>query len=189
MMTLSVRQKSNIRHFVYYLVNGTLDFELMQKTFGDHYHDKLISDPDLFYKTACVYINQEIKLNPKWPDVKKLGKFICQLYYGGINTDFEVWEMDYAIGGRDFSADFKSFVKWFIEAKTVKDVSFRNYINDGASYVEQCFAIWSNVVVLDENKVTNYAHAIERVEQYIKSYYVEGYEDDLGEWECELHME
>jgi len=37
--------------------------------------------------------------------------------------------------------------------------------------------------------VTNNEHAIERVEQYIKFYYVPGYTDNLEEWECELHME
>jgi len=54
-MKLSIRQKSNIRHFVYYLVNGTLDFELIQRTFGDSYYEKLQLNSDLFYKTTYLY--------------------------------------------------------------------------------------------------------------------------------------
>jgi hypothetical protein len=171
-------------------VNGTLDFELIQKTFDDTYYDKLKSYTDLFYKTTCIYINQEIKLNPSWPDTKKLGKFICQLYADNIdNSDFEDWEIDFTTERTDYSSDFKNFTKWFINAKTVSGITYSNYISDGASFVEQCFAIWANVVIIESNRVINSDHAIERVEQYIKSYYVRGYKDNLEEWECELHME
>ncbi|MCC6283134.1 MAG: hypothetical protein IT262_21180 [Saprospiraceae bacterium] len=189
-MTLSVRQKSNIRHFVYYLVNGTLDFELIQKTFADTYHDTLKSNSDLFYKTACVYINQEIELNPQWPDTKKLGKFICDLYENRVNeADFENWKTNFDTQQKDFSSDFKSFTKWFIASKTVPGITYSDYIDARASFVEQCFAIWANVVEIEHNVVKNTNHAIERVEQYIKSYFVPGFIDNLEEWECELHME
>jgi hypothetical protein len=189
-MTLSVREKSNIRHFSYYLINGTLDFDLIQETFGNNYYDKLKDNAELFYKTACVYINQEKKLKPSWPDTKKLGKFICQLYTGNINSrDFENWEIDFTTHDFDFSSDFKQFTKWFIETNVVEDISYKNYVSDGASFVEQCFAIWANAVILENNKVINFEHSIERVEQYIKSYYIEGYIDNLEEWECELYME
>ena len=190
-MTLSIRQKSNIRHFVYYLVNGTLDFELIQKTFGDGYNDKLKSNAELFYKVACVYINQEIKLSPTWPDTKRLGKFICQLYADNIDTDDfnEDWEKDFGTEKPNFSSDFKKFTKWFIESNTVPSVTYIDYIGDGASFVEQCFAIWANVVKIENNQVINNEYAIERVEQYIKSYYITDYIDNLEDWECELHME
>lgn len=189
-MTLTLRQKSNIRHFVYYLTNGTLNPELIQEVFGDDYHLALQAKPELFYKTACVYINQEIASTPKWPDTKRLGKFICQLYLDNIDSnDFDDWETNFATEKPDFSSDFKKFTRWFINAKTIPGISFKNYIGDGATFVEQCFAIWANVVILDENKVNNYDHAIARVEQYIKSYYIEDYVHDLEEWECELHFE
>ncbi len=189
-MTLSIRQKSNIRHFAYYLVNGTLDFELIQRTFPGGYYDTLQSNPELFYKTTCVFINQEMKLSPSWPDTKKLGKFFCQLYLNNFDTsDFEDWETDFKTEKPDFSSDFKNFAKWFINAQTVTGITYSDYIGDGASFVEQCFAIWANVVVIDNNKVTNSKHAIERVEQYIKSYYVQGFTNNLEDWECELHRE
>jgi hypothetical protein len=189
-MTLSVRHKSNIRHFVYYLVNGTLDFVLIRETFGGTYYEKLKSRPDLFYKTACVFINQEIKLDQEWLDTKKLGKFICQLYKNNINTvDFEDWETNFNTQKSDYSSDFKNFTNWFIKSNTLPGVTYNDYIGDGASFVEQCFAIWSNVIELEQSRVTNNDYAIERVEQYIRSYYIPGYIDNLEEWECELHIE
>jgi|GEM_PF-1486028 len=189
-MTLSVRQKSNIRHFVYYLVNGTLDFELIQTIFDSNYYDVLKSKPDFFFKTSCVFINQEIKLNPNWPNTKRLGNFICRLHCNNLDkTYFETWEIDFTENKADYSSDFKKFTRWFIEAKTVDNIKYNNYIEDGASFVEQCFAIWANVVNIENNRVTNFSHAIERVEQYIKSYYLPGYINDLEEWEYELHME
>lgn len=189
-MVLSNKQKSNIRFFAFYLVNGTLDFELIQQTFGNTYQNQLKSNPDLFYKTACVFINEEVMLNPDWPYTKKLGKFVCQLYNGNINiADFEDWEIAFDTEKADYSSDFKNFTKWFINSRIVPDIAYINYIEDGASFAEQCFAIWGNVVKLKNNRVTNNDYAMERVEQYIKSYYIPGYKNNLKEWECELHME
>jgi len=189
-MTLSVEQKTNIRLFVFYLVNGTLDVELIEESFGVSYHDVLKLNPDLFYKTACVYINQEIKLFPNNTDTERLGKFICELYKSSNHkTDFADWETNFDTQQNDFSTDFKNFTKWFISAKTVLGVTYSDYIDNGASFVEQCFAIWANVVKIENNRVINNDHAIERVEQYIKLYFVPGYIDNLEEWERELYME
>jgi hypothetical protein len=189
-MTLTVRQKSKVRHFIYYLVNGTLDFELIQHTFNERYHQTLKDNPDFFYKTSCVFINQDTKLNPDWPDTKRLGKFICSLYKHDTDIfDFETWETDFSLSKPDYSSDFKLFVKWFTETTVVENITFDKYITDGASFVEQCFAIWTNVIILENNKVVNSEHSIERVKQYIKSYYLDDFIDNLEEWECELYME
>jgi hypothetical protein len=189
---LSTRQKSNIRHFIFYLVNSTLNFELIQTTFGNNNHTNyyqtvLKSDPDFFYQTACVFINQETTLHPDWPYTEKLGRFICHLHDKRIDiSDFEPWELNFTTDGSDFSSDFKQFTKWFIQANVVNGASFSNYIDDGASFAEQCFAIWTNVVTLDAGRVTNFEHAIKRVEEYIKFYYNPEYGFNLEEWECEL---
>src|SRR6185503_17782929 len=102
-MMLSIRQKANIRLFIFYLVNGTLNFELIQTIFGNNYHALLESKPDYFYQTACVYINQEIALQPDFPDTKKLGRFICHLHDKQISiSDFEPWELNFTAVGQDF---------------------------------------------------------------------------------------
>ena len=187
-MPLTVKQKSNIRHFAYYLVNGTLDFELIQKTFGNSYHSCLKSNTNLFYKTGCVFINQELWLNPDWLDAKKLGKFICQLYTNTISTDdFKDWETDCTTDKPNYSSDFKKFMQWFIRFQVASGITFDSYIDDGATFVEQCFAIWANVVQVENSAIINHKHAIDRVEQYIKSYYIDGFTDNLEDWECELY--
>jgi hypothetical protein len=187
-MRLSTTQKTNIRHFIYYLVNGTLNFEQIELTFEGKYFEVLKKNPDYFYKTACVFINQEVKLNPSWPDTQKLGQFISHLYNNDLKTEqFEEWELDFTYNKLDFSSDFKRFTKWFIEKMVTEDHSYHNYIANGASHVEQCFAIWANVVVVNNNQVTNFYYAIGRVEQYIHSYYIKDFKSDLEEWECELH--
>jgi hypothetical protein len=187
-MTLSVIKKSNIRHFIYYLVNGTLNFELIQHTFNDSYHQILKDNPDFFYKTCCVFINQETTSNPSWPDTKKLGRFMCHLHSPTVDIyDLEDWEQDFTCSESDLSSDFKRFTKWYQETETVDNIFYDDYISEGASFVEQCFAIWTNVIELGGNKVINFEHSTERVEQYIKSYYMDGFIDNLQEWECELH--
>lgn len=189
-MMLSTRQKSNIRHFIYYLVNGSLNFELIELTFGGKYFEILKTKPDYFYKTACVFINQEFNLNPSWPDTLKLGQFICHLHHGDLKTEqFTDWELDFSYNKPDLSSDFKRFTKWFVEKITDKDYSYHSYIENGASYIEQCFAIWANVVVVNNNQVANFDFAIERVDQYINSYYLKDFKSNLEDWECELHLE
>ncbi|MBF9237213.1 hypothetical protein I2I05_07370 [Hymenobacter sp. BT683] len=190
MPVLSIRQKSSVRHFIYYLVNGTLDFDLVEQTFDGQYHEVLKNEPELFYKTACVFINQETAQNLDWPNVKKLGKFICSLYKQDKElSTFESWETNYVATVPGYSSDFKLFTEWLIKTEVVKGISYKHYISEGASFAEQCFAIWTNVVEFNDNKVSNSEFARERVIRYIKSYYLEGFIDDLEDWEFELHME
>lgn len=191
-MKLTIRQMSNIRHFIYYLVNGTLDFELLNSRLSVNYYDYLKTHPELFYKTCCVFINQEVKDSPSWPHVKRLAQFICKEIDPQNNQDLaklEDWEFDFQIYTTDLAGSFKSLSKWFIQSSIVDGVEYSNYIEAGASFVEQCFAIWANVIVFEEQNAVNYDHAINRVTEYIKSYFDPNYEDNLEEWEIELHME
>lgn len=77
-MQLTARQKSNIRHFVYYLVNGTLDHQPLHNLILPTCRDYLKTRPDVFYKTCCVFINHEVMLEPSWPQVKRLAQFCLQ---------------------------------------------------------------------------------------------------------------
>ena len=191
-MKLSIRQKSNIRHFIYYLVNGTLDFDLLNVRLQKAYHEVLKSDSDLFYKACCVFINQETKYNSDWPDVKRIAQFIYKELDPNSSDDLvtlEPWETQFEILKISLSDDFKSFTRWFIENSVVDKIGYKDYIEDGASFVEQCFAIWANVIECKDGVPINSNRAKERVEEYIKSYYIPGYKDNLESWECELHME
>jgi hypothetical protein len=191
-MNLTIRQRSNIRHFIYYLVNGTLDFELLNNCLSVNYHDHLKTHPELFYKTCCVFINQEVKLNPSWPEVNRLAEFIyleTELERRKDVKEFESWELNFQIKSLDLSDSFKAFSKWFIESGVVEGVGYTNYIEDGASFVEQCFAIWANVIEFDEVQAINFEQATSRVTEYMKSYYDTSFKHCLEDWEFELHME
>jgi hypothetical protein len=174
------------------LVNGTLDFELLNNRLSVNYHDHLKAHPELFYKTCCLFINHEEKLNPSWPQVNRLAEFNCKEIEPEKHKDvkeFESWELDFQIRSSDLSGSFKAFSKWFIESVLVEGVSYTNYIEDGASFVEQCFAIWANVIEFEEGQAVNFEHAVSRVTEYIKSYYDPSYKDSLEDWECELYMQ
>ena len=187
-MNLSAKQKTNIRHFIYYLVNGTLDFELLNSRIQGLYYEKIKQEPSLFFKACCVFINQAVTIDSDWPQVKRIAQYLCKEIDPINNSDLndlELWELDYQITTNDLSGEFKSFTKWFIETAIVKGVSFINYMDDGATFVEQCYAIWSNVIMFDKGICTNSDYTRSRVSEYICAYYL-GHQSSLENWECEL---
>lgn len=186
-MNLTERQRSNIRHFIYYLVKGTLDFPLRERIFEDKYPNFLATNPDCFYAAACVFINQEIALRPGWPDVGKLARFVAHQYDESVDADdFEVWELDLTSDDNGLASAFKRFTAWFISTSVVPGFSYEDYILKGASFAERCFAIWANAAAFDENGITNETYATGRVAEFIRSYAVPGYRSDLEDWEQQM---
>ena len=190
-MNLTLKQKSNIRRFIYYLVNGSLDFESLHNPLSANYHDYLKSHPELFYKTCCVFINQEAKLDPSWPEVKRLAEFICEEVEPHRNQNtkkFERWELDFEIRSMDLPGSFKSFTQWFIVSTVVEGIGYTNYINEGASFVERCFAVWADAIEFEDNRAVTYKHSISRVTEYINWYYDPTDEDDGEERDWPLPL-
>jgi hypothetical protein len=87
------------------------------------------------------------------------------------------------------SDSFKRFTKWFLWSTVVAGISYTNYIEGGASFVEQCFAIWANVIAFKGGQAMNLEYATSRAAEYINSYYRPSYKHNLEDWECELYME
>jgi len=96
------------------------------------------------------------------------------------------------------SSDFRSELRLF--ACSVGSGSFGDDILEGIDYrpvltaggyvLETVFAIWANVIELDENgKVLNPAHAERRAAQYIRAILSSSYvvEPPWEPWEVELH--
>jgi hypothetical protein len=193
-MKLSIRQRSNIRFFAFYLVNGTLDYSLLNEQLGMNFHEYLKSHPDLFFKTCSVFINQEMKLSPDWPFVRRLADYGCKCVASGKFEDFEdfeTWETDHSMDGHSISCCFKRFSLWFTELVIDGKFEFRDFIDSGATFVEQCFAIWGNVVDVENGVVVNYDYCLNRVLIYMNSYFskdADGRLNDLEEWEWELHF-
>ncbi len=93
----------------------------------------------------------------------------------------------------DFSGALRTF-SYFIASGThymLKDVEYLNLFGEEPSAIEMVFAIFANVVELDENgDVMNYKYAQKRATDYLKFYCVEGFEVNppFEEWETELYM-
>ena len=92
----------------------------------------------------------------------------------------------------EFSGALRTFA-YFIASGThymLEDVEYFDLFGEEPSAIEMVFAIFANVIELDENgKVLNCRYAQKRATDYLKSYCVEGYEVDppFEEWETELH--
>jgi hypothetical protein len=185
-MYLSIRQKSNIRHFIYYLVNGTLNFDVLHNKLKGEYHEILKNDPGLFYKACCVFINQECRLNEDWPQTGRIAGFIYDTIKGTEEFSFEAWETDLEIRDNDLNGAFKLFTKWFMHFESQGGGNYSAYIGELATFVETCFSIWSNVVTFNDGKITNADLANARVGSYINSYFT-GTPYDIEDWEWELY--
>jgi hypothetical protein len=95
----------------------------------------------------------------------------------------------------DLSAELRLFAFYLVNRTLEPDVlpSDLDYssIFDEPSALEMVFAIWANVITLDENgKVGNAARASRRAAQSIRLFVEPGYvvEPPFEEWEIELHI-
>ena len=93
----------------------------------------------------------------------------------------------------DFSGALRTF-SYFIASGThymLEDVEYLDLFGEEPSAIEMVFAIFANVIELDENgDVLNYKYAQKRATDYLKSYCVKGFEviPPFEEWETELYM-
>ena len=82
---------------------------------------------------------------------------------------------------------------YFMSSGTHYDLRGINYLElygEEPSAIEMAYAIYANVIELDENgNVTNAKYAEKRAVQYIRSYYDKTYKVDppFEDWEIELH--
>ncbi|MBE9585044.1 hypothetical protein IM792_11340 [Mucilaginibacter sp. JRF] len=190
----TTHQRSKIRHFAYYLVNGTLNFDILNNQLTTDYHTFLATNPQVFFRACCAYINHELRFNADWPDVKRLGGMIAQWIepekFAEL-VNIEEWELDVNIDQAGFKGAFQSFAHWIsIEHSRnpfVENAYYSDLITDGATNVETCFAIWANVIEFKDGSAINYEYSLTRVQEYLKMYYGQGYEPQLEDWEWELH--
>ena len=93
----------------------------------------------------------------------------------------------------DFSGALRTF-SYFIASGThymLEDVEYLDLFGEEPSAIEIVFAIFANVIELDENgEVLNYKYAQKRATDYLKSYCVKGFKVNppFEEWETKLHM-
>lgn len=90
-----------------------------------------------------------------------------------------------------FSGALRTFA-YFIASGThymLEDVEYLDLFGEEPSAIEMVFAIFVNVIELDENgDVLNFTYAQQRATDYLKSYCVKGFEVDppFEDWEMNL---
>lgn len=190
---LSIRQRSNIRLFAYYLVNGTLDFDLLNNQLSVEYHGYLKTHPELFFKACFAFINLECKYAPNWPHMDHLGGLISQWIEPERFSKYnEPIETDCRANPKGLKEAFLAFSHRFsigqADEPFIAGINYADFISDGATNVETCFAIWANVIEFENGVAVNQEYAISRVLEYLKMYYGNGYQAQLEDWEWELYL-
>ncbi len=189
-MNLHIPRRTNIRHFAYYLVNGTLDFEALNSMFEDRYQATLIANPQVFEKICQIFMLQEVRDEPSWPQVKILAQHLISEINGQCSiTNGEIADAVNALdaGKQVIFTEFQTFVHWLVSSPIVSGIGYKNYLADGATFVEQCFAIWSNVIEFDTVSCKNRDETLNKVSEWIKFYYGQLNDLTLSESEMELH--
>jgi hypothetical protein len=185
---LDIENKSDIRFFIYYLVNGTLDFDLLNNELKTNYIEYIEAHPELFFHTCCVFINHQKRTPSNEPMSRRCAEYICKT----IEPDnfsqfdnFEPWEINFDFNSNDFYDCFKDFSYRIAFEKIEKLESNKPYYKDlfswGASYLEKAYSIWANNLEIENLVVLNQEYAIDRAVLFFLNR-----EEELEEWEREL---
>lgn len=188
-MRLDTKTKADIRFFSYYLVNGTLDFDLLNNQLEVNHIEYLAENPRLFFEAYCIFINHKQHTPDIDPMNKRVAEYICKTIdphnFKKIDN-FENWEIDFEIEGNDFANSFKDFAYKIsmdkIEKLVVSENYFRNCISYGATFWETVFVIWANNLQIESGKIVNQEYVIERATQWFLDV------AKVQEWEYELEM-
>ena len=188
-MRLDIKSKADVRFFTYYLVNGTLDFDLIHEELEEFHIDYLENNPKLFFESFCIFSNHKYRT----PDINPMNSRVAQYICKTIDPEkfkrfdnFESWELDFDFNGNDFFNCLKEFafkisfdkIDILIETENL----FKEHISYGATFWETVFVIWANNLEIENGVITNQQYAISRAAQYFINY------DEIEEWEYELEM-
>ena len=94
--------------------------------------------------------------------------------------------------GDSFSGALRTFA-YFMSSGThyqLEGVDYLKLYGSEPSAIEQAYAIYANIIEIDENGIViNAKYAEKRAAQYIRSYFDETYKVDppFEDWETELH--
>jgi hypothetical protein len=96
--------------------------------------------------------------------------------------------------GNSFSAALRTFAFWVANGTVghplLEGLEYREVLFDEPSAMERLFAIFANVIELDETgNVTNAKHAERRAAQWLRAHPEPGFviEPALEDWEMALH--
>jgi hypothetical protein len=92
----------------------------------------------------------------------------------------------------DFSGALSTFAYFMASGShyMIEDIEYLTLYGEEPSAIEMVFAIFANVLELDEDgKVLNFTYAQRRATDYLRSYCIPGFEvvPPYEEWETELY--
>ncbi len=188
-MKLDTKYKADVRFFIYYLLNGTLDFDLLNNKLQKDRIEYFETHPELFFQCCCVFINH-LKHRPDSTKInRRVAEYICKTIEPENFTqfdNFESWEIDFVYSGNDFFNSFKEFAHKVAFDEIEKLYSTGPYykfiFSNGATFSETLFVIWANNIEINYNIVINQKYAIDRAATWFSD--PEVFED----WEVELEM-
>jgi len=189
MTRLDIKSKADIRFFTYYLVNGTLDFDLLNNKLKTNHIDFISQNSKLFFESFCVFANHKKQTADINPMNKRVAEYICK----SIEPDnfrqfdnFEKWELNFDFHGNDLTNCLKDFAYRVsfdkIDKLKMTGNVFKDCITFGATFWETVFVIWANNLEFDSGKITNQEYAIDRAVQWFLD------NEKVNEWEIELQM-
>ena len=196
MANLDMELGSDIRFFAFRLANGSVS----QEIFDEPSYSDFLKDPKVLQQCFAIWANiarREYETDDAYDGYKRVGHYLLTLLDPEYRVEppFEDWELELTI-----TDDVWGKIHWF--AYDLANGSLDRDIIDTTEYIdhtgmfiygyplEQIFALWSNVLEIDENnKVTNEVAAKRRVAQYLRRWIDRDYvvEPPFENWETELH--
>ena len=189
MTRLDIKSKADIRFFTYYLVNGTLNFDLLHNKLKTNHIDFMSQNPKLFFESFCVFANHR----ERTPDINPMNKRVAEYICKSIEPNnfrhfdnFEKWEMNFDFSGNDFINCLKDFAYRVsfdkIDNGNLIDNLFKRSITYGATFWETVFVIWANNLEFESDKIRNQEYSIGRAAQWYLG------KEEVEDWEIELEM-
>lgn len=174
--------KVDIQSFVYFLFKGTLDKRLIDLCDEKIYYvNFLVNNPKVLYNAFIIFSSNYEK------NYERANKLVADYVLAAMNGNTEIPVSIDTLS--PFWQAFMQFVHCFC-FNTFPNPMTTNYLADmngvGTDAVP-AFAVWSNVVEIENEKVINNDYAIRRANERIKMW--EGIEPKVSFQEWELDQE
>jgi len=183
--------RQDLRLFGFYLFNHTLDWDTLCENFDEDYVQFLAKNPLVFGEVSCIFINH-LRNNSSDSQIRA-AQWIRLKMDSSYHVDFDDWELNMEMSDQSFWSDLKRFVLAIANENFHNDLLgeayFSSMVEQGSNFLESVFAVWGNVIRLNEQGETINTQQLElRVAQWIKSYLDESYQPYpvFEAWEYEL---
>jgi hypothetical protein len=190
-MKLPDKIKLEVQCFAYFLFKGTLDHRLIVANFD--YLDKLLANPNLVFNCFEIFV-YEARLNSDAETNKKVADYILALHGVTNQSSTEIIDTAKKFNTEQpttYWSDFLVLAKCFCFNSFPKPLNeeYLSDLNGCGSYAVPAFAVWSNVIEIDENlKPLNSEWALLRANERIKLWDEIKPSVEFADWELEQEI-